>query len=80
MAQVNNAVSMYRKSATRAMDITDLKGHILRMIEGMRTHIHDLPSGKDAFEKPEAMFLLAGVFVENANIQNMDTLLQRKIG
>ena len=80
MAQVNNAVSMYRKSATRAMDITDLKGHILRMIEGMRTHIHDLPSGKDAFEKPEAMFLLAGFSWKTQTFKIWTLYYNEKIG
>lgn len=60
ISQISNAVAMHRKSASRAIDITDLKGHILRLIEGMRTHIHDLPTGRNAFEAPEAIFILAG--------------------
>jgi|TARA_B100000929_G_scaffold193089_1_gene153054 hypothetical protein len=60
MVQINNSISMHTKSSSRAIDITDLKGHILKVIEGMREHIHDLPKGSDAFEVPDAMFLFAG--------------------
>lgn len=80
MAQVSNAVSMHRKSASRAMDLTDLKGHILRIIEGMREHIHDLPKGKDAFEVPEAMFLLAGYSWKTQSFKIWTLYYNDKIG
>ena len=60
MVQINNSISMHAKSSSRAIDITDIKGHILKVIDGMREHIHDLPTGKDAFEVPDAMFIFAG--------------------
>ncbi|EPM4287933.1 hypothetical protein P3580_23315 [Vibrio parahaemolyticus] len=60
MLQINNSLSMHGKSSSRALDITDVKGHILKVIEGMRDHIHDLPRGSDAFEAPDALFIFAG--------------------
>ncbi|HTG17396.1 MAG TPA: hypothetical protein VK747_19250 [Blastocatellia bacterium] len=36
MLQIRNAIEMYGKARSRAMDITDLRGHVLRIIEDMR--------------------------------------------
>lgn len=60
MLQVANAVSMHQKNLSRALDITDLRGHILRVIEGMRGQIFDPPKGNAGDLMPSAIFILAG--------------------
>jgi hypothetical protein len=60
MLQIRNAIEMYGKARSRAMDITDLRGHILRIIEDMRNLIYDRPSGSDEHEPTDFRFILAG--------------------
>lgn len=60
MEQVRNAIAMYPKASSRALDICDLKGHLLRMIRKMESQIHDLPRGKKEKDLPDAVFIFAG--------------------
>lgn len=60
MLQIKNAIDMNDKARSRAMDITDLRGHILRVIEDMRNSIYDLPSGIDEYNATDFRFILAG--------------------
>lgn len=60
MLQVSNAVAMHQKNRTRAKDITELRGHIIRVIEGMRTHFSDPPKGNTGAMAPTAIFIFAG--------------------
>lgn|GEM_PF-6959890 len=50
---------MYDKSASRAMDLSHVRGHILRLIEGMREHIHDFPENAPP-EDPDVILMIAG--------------------
>lgn len=56
--QMQSAVAQHPKLLSRAMDITDLKGHLLRILNGMVRLVHDLPLGVS--NEPEATFLIAG--------------------
>ena len=58
MIQVVNAVTMHPKTLSRATDITDLNGHLVRVLNEMHDQIHDLPKGATD-DKPEVLFLLA---------------------
>jgi hypothetical protein len=58
MLQSVAAVAQHPRLLGRAMDIEDLKGHLLRVLNGMVSLIHDLPHGTD--NKPDAKFLLGG--------------------
>ena len=60
MLQIKNAIEMNDKARSRAMDITDLRGHILRIIEDMRNSIYDFPAGLDEFDGTDFRFILAG--------------------
>lgn len=62
MEQVGYAIESYPKTASRALDITDTRGHILRVISKMREFIHNdiEPYKKFVPEPPETNFLLAG--------------------
>jgi hypothetical protein len=59
MLQMSHAVAMHPKNLSRATDLTDLNGHLLRVLNKMHEEIHDLakpPVGDD----PEVAFMLAG--------------------
>lgn len=65
MEQVRNAISMHPKSATRASDLCDLKGHLLRVVREMERHIHDFPRGQSK-PKLDAYFIFAGYSWKNS--------------
>jgi len=58
MLQALAAVSQHQKLISRAMDITDLKGHLLRILNGMTELVHDLPQGVN--NEPDTTFLFGG--------------------
>ena len=60
--QVSNAVKLHPKLNSRATDISDLKGHITRIISNMREYLHDSiqPHKKFIAETPETQYLFAG--------------------
>lgn len=58
MLQLNAAVAQHPRLASRGMDIEDLKGHLLRILNAMTNLIQDLPRGVE--NEPETTFLLAG--------------------
>src|SRR5689334_6193451 len=60
MEQIRNAVGMYPKAESRAMDLCDLKGHVLRVVKSMESLIHDLPKGQKEKDAPDAYFILGG--------------------
>lgn len=62
MEQVSNAINFHPKLSTRALDISDLKGHIARIISNMREYLHDSiqPHKKFIPESPETQYLFAG--------------------
>ena len=60
MEQIRNAIAMYPKASSRALDLCDLKGHILRVVRGKESLIHDLPAGQTEKDAPEAFFIFAG--------------------
>lgn len=60
MLQIRNSIEMYPKLSSRAMDITDARGHFLRLITKMRTYIHDLPFNQERPADPETFFIFAG--------------------
>lgn len=60
MEQIRNAITMYPKADTRALDLCDLKGHILRVVRKMESLIHDLPKGVKEKENPDALFIFGG--------------------
>lgn len=60
MLQLQSAVQMHPKVKSRAYDITDLKGHVLRIFNSMWQSISDLPVGQSKPDPAEVRFLLAG--------------------
>lgn len=60
MISIKNAIEMYPKLASRALDIRDARGHFIRIITKMRQYIHDLPSNLKSPEAPETFFIFAG--------------------
>src|SRR5260370_24497106 len=52
------AVSQHPRLLSRGMDLYDLKGHLLRVLNSMVTLIQDLPRGAD--NRPDTTFLLGG--------------------
>lgn len=60
--QITNAIQLHPKLNTRALDITDLKGHITRVMTNMREYLHDSiqPNKKFIPETPEIKYLFAG--------------------
>jgi hypothetical protein len=60
LIQIRNAVEMYPKLTSRALDIQDARGHFIRLVNKMRLYIHDLPSNLKSPEAPETSFIFAG--------------------
>lgn len=60
MLQLQSAVRMHPKVAARAYDITQLKGHMLRIFNDMWHSIGSLPVGEKEPGPAEAQFILAG--------------------
>lgn len=58
MLQAAAAVSQHARLRSRGMDLHHLKGHLLRILNGMVSLVHDLPKGIDT--SPETTFLLGG--------------------
>ena len=60
MLQAWNAVKMYAPAENRAMDIADLKGHLIRVFNHSRNFITGLPRGQETPDAAEAIFALSG--------------------
>ncbi|EGR4159104.1 TPA: hypothetical protein ACYHS5_003728 [Vibrio cholerae] len=60
MLQLQTAVKMHTKLRTRAYDLTELKGHVLRIFNDMWQKISDLPHGQKKPDPAETSFILAG--------------------
>ncbi len=58
MLQAIAAVSQHPKLLSRGKDLDDLKGHLVRVLNGMVSLVHDLPVGGD--DDPDTTFLLGG--------------------
>lgn len=59
MLQAWNAVDSWRRSRDRWQHLNVLKGHLIRVFNGMLHEISDLPSAEERMD-PEAVLLLAG--------------------
>lgn len=60
MIQAYNAIKMFNPAETRVMDLSDLRGHLIRVFNHSRTFIHSLPHGQSTPDAPEAAFMLSG--------------------
>lgn len=58
LIQFMSAIEQHERVKSRALDIAELKGHMLRVMNNMASRICDLPVGVD--ESPETTFLLGG--------------------
>jgi len=58
MLQAVAAISQHAKLLNRGIDLEELKGHLLRVLNSMVLLIHDLPHGVE--NVPDTTFLLAG--------------------
>lgn len=58
LLQALAAVSQHPKLLSRAMDLMDLKGHLLRILNSMTLLVHDLPAGGPS--EPDTTFIFAG--------------------
>lgn len=58
--QVMTAVNAHPKAAERAMDISSLRGYLLRIFNDMEQWIHDFPVGNYENEPPDIRFIFAG--------------------
>jgi hypothetical protein len=58
MLQVISAISQHQRLLSRAMDLQDLKGHLLRILNNMTSLVHDLPPGVP--NEPDTTFILCG--------------------
>jgi hypothetical protein len=60
LLQIRSAVEFHGRSLSRARDLADLKGHLLRVMNDMCGQIEDLPVGQLEPDQPDAYFLLGG--------------------
>lgn len=58
LLQAIAAVSQHQKLLSRGMNLDELKGHMLRVLNDMVAAIHDLPAGGEA--QPDTTFLFGG--------------------
>src|SRR5258708_12301847 len=56
MLQSIAAISQHPRLLSRGMDLYDLRGHLLRVLNSMVALIHDLPTGVE--NRPDTTFLL----------------------
>jgi hypothetical protein len=67
MIQAIAAVSQHPRLLSRGMDLDELKSHLLRVLNGMVSLIHDLPKGGD--NTPDTTFLLGGWSWKNSKFK-----------
>src|SRR5262245_7061571 len=62
MLQIQSAIRAHPRLLSRAIDLTDLRGHIIRVINEMRLSMHDPPRRNEGEvgEPPDVAFILAG--------------------
>ena len=60
MLQAHNAIETFPKLKTRATDLADLKGHLLRVFNRSREFISGLPRNQQIPDPAEAAFMLSG--------------------
>jgi hypothetical protein len=60
MLQAYNAVLMFNAASNRSLDLTQLKGHLIRVFNQSRRFITHLPTGQDYPTPPDVSFMLAG--------------------
>lgn len=60
MLQAFNAIETFTKLKSRATDLADLKGHLLRVFNRSREFISNLPPGQNIPDPADATFMLAG--------------------
>lgn len=62
MEQINNSINAYPKFHSRAADITDVRGHMTRIISNMREFLHNSIENYKVFkpEPPKTNFIYAG--------------------
>lgn len=60
MLQLQSSVKMHPKIRSRALDLTHLKGHVLRIFNSMWHSISHLPNGQSVPDPAETQFILAG--------------------
>lgn len=58
--QMANAIQYYPKARNRAMDVHDLRGHTIRVFNGMASFLHDLPRGNPEAAVADPLLLLGG--------------------
>ena len=67
MIQAYNSIRMHGPANTRSMDLTDLKGHLIRVFDHSRKFISDLPRNQTSPDKPDVEFLLCGYSWKHKN-------------
>ena len=67
MLQMRVAVDMHPRSRSRALDLYDFRGRIVRVFNHMTDYIHDFPTGVSELESPDVLFLLAGYSWKRSN-------------
>lgn len=60
MLQTYNSIRMHPPALSRALDLEDLKGHLIRMFNHSRSFISGLPRGQKLADDPDAKFMLSG--------------------
>jgi hypothetical protein len=60
MLQAYNSVLMFNAASNRSLDLTQLKGHLIRVFNQSRRFITHLPLGQDHPTPPDVSFMLAG--------------------
>lgn len=60
MLQIQNAINMYGKTRDRTVDVTQMRGHMMRVFKHMRTFVHELPRGQDEPPQADVRFIFGG--------------------
>ena len=60
MLQAFNTIAMFDIAKNRAMDITQLRGHLIRIFNHSRSYISNPPVGQTEPDEPSVIFILGG--------------------
>lgn len=60
MLQTQNTIKLFQKAINRSLDITELKGHLIRIFNHSWSLIDGFPSNQQKPDDPEAVFLFSG--------------------
>ena len=80
LLQLSKSISNYSKSASRELDVTELGPHFLKILERMRSEIHDLPAGGIGNVTADFKILFAGYSLKTKQFKAWSLFYNEDLG